>query len=300
MSRNIGFAALVAMTVGSASLAHALPLTVDPTSGWTLEGALRPSLAPLGLGGHVNWTGFYVGVNGGGVWDGATTAEVSTIYQVQNSYGGSSIVSVDGGGGGGFIGGAQVGYDFQWPFGLVTGLEADFQGLTNRTSGSLSTTELLLGQGSINAVKRVDDLGTVRLRFGYQIAPGLLTYATGGFAYGHAGLTGNTSLTSFDANGNPMAGAASLLNYSAGRIGWAFGAGAEVPLWSNLTGKIEYLRYDLGTAYTVSPWVVNPTGSLGFAEQATVHFSGNVVRVGVNYRFGSDAPAPLLPLVAKY
>lgn len=314
MSRNIGFAALVATTVGSASLAQALPLTVDPTSGWTLEGALRPSLSPLGLGGHVNWTGFYVGVNGGGVWDDATTADFVgvPIGAGPNPTLGVLLNGSATGGSGGFIGGGQFGYDFQWPFGLVTGVEADLQGATLRSQGSQFTPPLqdaffpaFTDAGSLNSSKRLDYLGTLRLRVGYQIIPGALTYATGGFAYGHGSLNANTALTRFDVNGNPVVGAAAVTNYDGNRIGFAVGGGVEFSILSNLTAKIEYLYYDLGAGFAQTPFV-NTLGNAPntfadlWAVKATTHFSGNVARVGLNYRFNSDVPSLVAPLVAKY
>ena len=69
----------------------------------------------------------------------------------------------------------------------------------------------------------------------------------------------------------------------------------------NWTAKLEYLYYDLGsTTYATGGYAVDvgPTRFLGsgiasVATSTTTKWTGNIVRVGVNYKFGG-------PLVAKY
>ncbi len=106
----------------------------------------------------------------------------------------------------GFIGGGQVGYNYQWGPSFVIGIEADIQGTgirgTSRTASAsardsaLSTTigvtatsahrrpsnSQLRGATRVNA--GVDWLGTVRGRVGYLFTPTMLVYATGGLTYG--------------------------------------------------------------------------------------------------------------------
>jgi len=304
MPRLIRLAALVGMSVAGVTAAHSLPITSDPWSGWTLDGALRSTLSPTPLNARPSWTGFYAGVNAGGVWDGSTVADMvgAPALPQADFMAGDVVTGSVTGTSGGFLGGAQLGYDFQWPFGLVTGLEGDFQGVTLRSSGTL-TTILPMAFGAVNASNGADYLGTVRLRFGYQIVPGLLTYATGGFAYGQVGFKTNSSVIAFDFPGNPVVGAASLANFQSSRVGWAFGGGVEFPIVSNLSAKIEVLRFDLGTGYIQTPFVSTVDASLwpAIAQKSAVHFTGNVARVGLNYRFNGDAPiSPILPVMAKY
>jgi outer membrane immunogenic protein len=314
MSRNIGFVVLVGMAVGGATLARALPITVDPTANWSLEGALRPSFSPMDLGGRVNWTGFYVGVNVGGIWDAEPTANFVgvPIATAPNPTMGVLLNGQAAGESGGFLGGAQIGYDFQWPFGLVTGVEADFQGATLRSQATQavgavqdalypSTTDA----GSLTASKRLDYLGTVRLRVGYQIIPNVLTYATGGFAYGQTSFNSNAALARYNFVGSPIDGSAAVANYASNRVGYAFGGGVEFPLFANLTARIEYLYYNLGTGSAQTPFIQtvgNTPNSFGehWALKTASQFSGSIARVGVNYRFNPDIPTLAMPVVAKY
>jgi outer membrane immunogenic protein len=89
------------------------------------------------------------------------------------------------------------------------------------------------------------------------------------------------------------------------RAGWTFGAGAEVALDHNWSFKVEYLYMDLGniggalaTATTVTNALNTPSTGLNTVTTTTTaafktRFTDNLVRVGVNYRFGG-------PVVAKY
>jgi outer membrane immunogenic protein len=72
--------------------------------------------------------------------------------------------------------------------------------------------------------------------------------------------------------------------------GWAFGAGVETALAGNWTAKLEYLYVDLGS--TTDSFVAS-----NFINVAIVKTSvrDNIVRTGVNYRWGGtpDAAAPI-------
>ena len=63
-------------------------------------------------------------------------------------------------------------------------------------------------------------------------------------------------------------------------------------LLSNWSAKVEYLHYDLGSlTYPTGGYFV--TGTASVATSTNDHFRGDIIRVGVNYRFGS-APAPVV------
>jgi len=82
-------------------------------------------------------------------------------------------------------------------------------------------------------------------------------------------------------------------------IAFAVGAGGEWMLSSNWRAKLEYLYYDLGSVTYATGGlasdigaVLNPGTSTGVAAVATssqVRFKDSIVRVGVNYHFGSPA-----------
>ena len=83
---------------------------------------------------------------------------------------------------------------------------------------------------------------------------------------------------------------------SATKVGWVAGGGVEAHLTDNMTAKLEYLYMDLGAFNDV----LIASGSQGTATATvTTTFSGrmtdNIVRVGLNYKFGWPTP-----VVAKY
>lgn len=140
--------------------------------------------------GPLSWTGFYLGANAGYGW--GTGASESP---------------------GGFIGGLQGGYNFQFAGSpIVAGLEADFD-----WSG--------ISAGAFN----VDYLGTVRARLGFAFDR-VMAYATAGFAYGQG---------QFEVAG---------LSNSQSHSGWTIGAGAEFALDRNWSARAEYLYVDLGSS----------------------------------------------------
>lgn len=174
-----------------------------------------------------NWTGFYVGLNAGYGW-------VDT-----------------GGNPGGFVGGGQIGYNWQ-AIGspLVLGLEADIQG------ADIDQTETI---GGISATSRAKAFGTVRGRIGYAFDRAMI-YATGGWAY---------TRTSLDLSG--PGGSISSSDWSSG---WTLGGGLEYAFMGPWSAKLEYLHVDSGDV-TLSLAGVPVTGS----------YDINVVRAGLNYRF---------------
>jgi outer membrane immunogenic protein len=94
------------------------------------------------------------------------------------------------------------------------------------------------------------------------------------------------SVTANSPAGTTTTTAAASVNTN--RAGWTVGGGAEWVISGLGTAKLEYLYVDLGT-------VSNTFAGLGaFAPLATSsHVTDNIVRVGLNYRFGG-------PVVAKY
>jgi outer membrane immunogenic protein len=245
----------------------------------------------------VSWTGFYVGVNAGWVHSKDTLSTTATptpddalAYSSPGVTEGLAALtdSTASGSRNGFIGGGQVGYN--WQFGsVVTGLEADIQGVSGlKNSGSAQTAAMVAYVPVTSLLTAAVDtkyLGTVRGRIGFLATPTLLVYGTGGLAYG--GVSASASVAQAGINGFAGAGAGS---FSDTRVGWAAGAGLEwlfAPKWSV---KAEYLHYDLGTAkFTWS--AAGTSASTFFANQvyqtnvSSARFDGDMVRAGVNYHF---------------
>ncbi len=206
------------------------------------------------------WTGLYVGVNGGG-W-------------INNSRIGSFVGSGGKLGGGGFLAGGTIGYNWQTANRVVIGVEAD----ADYRSRATVTPPLFASVGTASGM-----LGTARVRLGYGFDRALL-YVTGGLAFGNAAApNGLTSVllgvAAPRSNSNPTFGA-----------GWTAGAGVEFALNNNWSVKGEYLYTDLGT----KTWNYNlALATVGVSGSTAAH----ALKMGVNYRFGFGGGAPVY---AKY
>jgi outer membrane immunogenic protein len=242
------------------------------------------------------WTGFYVGLNAGYTWGDSNTASIATspvipgaLPAVLSAFG-SGLLSTNNDG---FIGGGQIGYNYQFANSFVAGIEADIQGVAGSNNSATSTSGVGGFSSTLSASRSLDYLGTVRGRIGYLITPSLLVYGTGGLAYGQANLT--TSV--FQAAGAVVGTAAG--SFSDTRVGWTAGGGVEwlfLPKWS---AKVEYLYYDLGSVTTSSALTYNVAPGVIGTTQSSARFNGHVVRAGVNYHFNLFSPAAA-PVVAKY
>jgi outer membrane immunogenic protein len=269
-----------------------------------------PPLQPPAFG----WTGFYVGLNAGGTWSGHNSADVAST-PIQNfnlgtgDWGANSAAGATGsvpvGGGAGFIGGAQIGYNWQTDRAWLLGFETDIQGGADQHhNGALATRTgpfPFFGAGEIittdiGSSKRLDYLGTVRGRLGFLFTPTLLLYGTGGLAYGE--VKAGTSITQSNNNCivfpatcvQPFASTAGVL--SGTRTGWTAGGGVEWKFAQQWSAKAEYLFYDLGSATFNNGTLMfgNNTfpgagGPVVITSQSRSEFDGHIVRVGVNYHF---------------
>ena len=290
-------AALAASTIAGSAIAADLP-----------SRKVAPVMAPPPV---FTWTGFYVGLNAGGVFGGRNSVSTTAVPVFDAVAGGLSVGSSQAATfnapakNGNFLAGGQVGWNYQFSPAMLAGVEADIQGVFG---GNKSASVMTVAPGgpafpagtviqSATVRRSLDYLGTVRGRLGFLPTPSFLLYATGGLAYG--GVSGGTSIAqafvpAFGAN-PALAGAGS---FSSTRLGWTVGAGAEwmfAPRWSL---KLEYAYYDLGSVSYSLP-LLNQTGAvLNFASVATsrTRFDGHVVRAGVNYHFNWGSA----PVVAKY
>jgi outer membrane immunogenic protein len=240
------------------------------------------------------WNGFYVGLNAGYADEQSTfttaatntpDAALGTVPGVTEGLAALSSGRIMTNNGMGFIGGGQVGYNVQLGKLWVVGLEADIQGKTGSSNGSVTSGATVVGSTtSVQTVSASTDwLGTVRGRFGIVLTPTWLVYFTGGLAYG--GSSGNSTLNQSGTIGFAGGGAGSFSNT---RIGGTFGAGLEWMFARNWSAKAEYLFYDLGTtnfSYAATTGFFHPFGPVYQTVTNSVHLEGNIARVGVNYHF---------------
>ncbi|MGO4711969.1 carbohydrate porin [Bradyrhizobium sp. 2TAF24] len=154
----------------------------------------------------------------------------------------------------GMIGGYQIGANLQLPSRLVLGVEADMSFVSpvdrNKIERAPFDTSL-------------DHLGTIRGRVGYAFGT-WLPYLAAGLAWGR------TTATINDANGDGIDRKAHQ------HYGWTAGAGVEVALFGNWSGKVEYSYTDLGgKTYSFD--------GLGIPD-TRVDPKLQTVKVGLNYR----------------
>ena len=242
------------------------------------------------------WTGAYFGINAGYAFDHegrfslAPTDPAAIAAVGAGVVPGGAKVSSDG-----FTGGGQIGYNYQfggfggYGGGIVVGIEADAAYTDLESRRTLDPAGLGV---NTRFVSGLDYLGTVRGRLGYSFGQ-FLVYGTGGFAYGNV----NNRFDVFV----PAAGAGSFASARQDRMetGYAYGGGVEYALpttsflnffkSSAVTIKAEYLHYDLGRSnMNVTDTTGAITGAAGTSlGRVRVTNEGDLVRVGLNYKFGS-------------
>jgi outer membrane immunogenic protein len=212
--------------------------------------AARPyTKAPAYAAPIYNWTGFYVGGHIGGAFGG------------NNSFAGVSTNND-----GRFLGGVQVGADYQFAPNWVLGVEGQYSWLGGNNNNSVVFPGGGLGYVYTNNQRA---LGSVTGRLGYTWGPALL-YVKGGYAYSD----NNETLLN--------AGIATPFTFDRGhRDGYTVGAGLEYMFAQNWSAKAEYMYYDFGSSRFTSPNVLVPFGSFRNDE--------HTVKVGLNYRFNLGA-----------
>lgn len=258
--------------------------------------AARPyTKAPAMMAPAYDWSGFYLGANAGYTFgdreDIITTGQLA--INVTNVAGGARPGLVrntrDG-----FIGGGQIGYNWQWSPNWVLGLEADIQYVDiDRTNtvvtAALPTLAVPVGPPLVNTFRtETEYLGTVRGRLGYTWGQTML-YGTGGFAYARV----NNSASFF---GPPATGGVQQFfgQDRSTKTGYAVGGGIEHMFTPNWSVKAEYLYYDLDDSNLNVAVILRPVGQGGgTGYNTTIRNDGHIARVGLNYKFGG-------PVVARY
>ena len=206
-----------------------------------------PVAAPIPF----SWTGFYIGGHVGYGWSSKDWSQTfsSLALALDRSV---NSADVDG-----FLGGVQVGYNWQtgrW----VLGVEGDWS-WTNAdgcTRFAISTNYA----GCTNA----NWYSTVTGRLGYSWDRALV-YVKGGAAFAnedHFITFGGTQVTN---------------TASATRTGWTVGVGVEYALSNNWSAKVEYNYMDFGSRDFVFGYRAAPAG---LVESWRIDQSVNVVKLG--------------------
>jgi outer membrane immunogenic protein len=141
----------------------------------------------------------------------------------------------------GFIGGGQVGYNWQTRH-AVFGLEADMQYTSLSQTTNLQMVLIGLGLVPVAVLKdQIKWLATFRGRSGLAV-DNVLVYLTGGLAVGQTNHSYYTPVAIGDPDDN--------FSINKTKVGWTVGAGLEYMLWQNFTVRTEVLYADLGKSST--------------------------------------------------
>ena len=187
------------------------------------------------------WTGLYIGGHLGGAFR-------SNNSGFNNGFGNNDAR---------FLGGGQVGADYQFSGNWVLGVEGNYSYLNNDNNSVLA-----FPGGSFN--RNLRGLASATGRLGYTWGPGLL-YFKGGYAHAD---TRNNGFGAFSFNNR--------------RDGYTLGGGLEYMFAQNWSAKLEYqyYRFDNNALFVGAPLVF--AGSFR-DEQHTI-------KLGVNYRFNLASP----------
>ncbi len=240
------------------------------------------------------WVGFYVGGNAGYSWGNvSTTASVAPFLQTNlftyEFPGGAGSTSAHPNGP---IAGGQAGYVWRLAPHWLAGIEGDYQwsgeqgsavggfsGSTpDCTSGNCSYTDLT------GITSRIGPFGTLRLRAGAEVN-NVWVYGTAGLAVGTVSVSGTNTLTLVDNVSHTIVGLyPTSFNLSATKTGISAGGGFEglIGTSKHWRWKAEFLYLDLGSI---------GGGTFGGVTVNTGRFTDDILRFGINYRFGDDCCA---------
>jgi opacity protein-like surface antigen len=219
-----------------------------------------------------SWSGLYLGAHVGSA---LSTTDIADPFVV--ALFGDQVRSP------GFIGGGQIGYNYQVGQ-TVFGLEADVSGAA---SDGTNTCFAVSGSTvSSNCRVRPDLYATLTGRLGYAAGLALL-YAKGGAAWTHGAVDMIFNQNNF---GPGFTTAATNSSTSFDATGWTAGGGIEYALTPAWSAKLEYDYLNFGGRNVATPYVAgNPSGLT--APVTSVAEQVHQVKFGVNYRFGADERA---------
>ena len=268
------------------------------------------------------WKGLYAGLNAGGIWGNNNSISTSTYpagtYANTNAIywaPGNGSVASNANNLSGFIGGGQIGYNWQPTFSgynFVAGFEADIQGIAGTGNGQRNRFWISPASEADNSLQNYSNttgslnfLGTVRGRVGWLATPTLLVYGTGGLAYGGVNFKNTTTTIETTSAGAAQWLATGSATSNNTQVGYSAGGGVEWMFMPNWSAKAEYLYYNLGDISAsgtqfLQPLIAttNPNAQYFRTSSFSGQISGNIARAGVNYHFNLGPTST--PVVAKY
>lgn len=253
-----GMALAVAAPAGAADMPVPAPAYTPP-----------PAYVPPAL---YNWTGFYLGGNVG--------ADLLSDSVTQAGAGAFVVPSSTSVGPAGFLGGGQLGFNYQLGP-AVAGVEAALDGTTLSGNGSAPLVGGAVGSATMRSTSAPRWIGAVTGRIGYA-ANDLLFYVKGGGAWMDVTYTQDV-LTATGATLNTQ-------HIEDTRSGFTAGVGIEYGLIENVSARLEYDFYSFGTKTYNFNAALNQT-------PVSIRSNLNTFLFGLNYRFGWPGGGPV---AAKY
>ena len=243
--------------VGSLLVASAV-WAATGSIGYAADLPVKAPAAPLPAA--YNWTGLYVGGHIGGAWIDETASFAGTSLIATSTIGREYQLNHQG-----FLGGVQLGYNYQiqnW----VLGVQGDF----SWTDANTSTTSI----GNVVAATEVltsktKSIATVTGRFGYALNNWLF-FVKGGGAWADMEYGGSASFP-------PVTTV--YENTSKTRSGWTVGGGIEWGIWDKWSAQLEYDYLDFGTDRITANAIGG--GVVSFDAKTNV----SVAKLALNYRF---------------
>ncbi len=249
-----------------------------------LAGLALAALATPAAAQPYNWTGFYLGGNAGVGFGGASTSvDLDGFNYFAADPGPGEVTRV--GNDSAFIGGGQIGYNRAFNR-LVAGIEADFSGF-EFLSGKIPASSVADWGSDTRVSVEMNWLATLRGRLGLGMDRWLL-YGTAGVAFGDGEYRNHDFCNTVPPCGGGLLDARGDMG-----VGWTVGGGAEYAWKPNWTLRAEYLflRFE-GDTYSGTANYLPPFPNQNYRFSASpAEF--NVVRVGLNYKFGRSYAPPL-------
>ena len=276
----LGMSVFAALMLGSTAQAADMPVKAPPPA------------APV----MYNWTGFYIGAHIGGAWFGGNNHDrfdgfnncIGEICFEDNGFGRNN---------GRFIGGGQLGYNYQVGQ-YVWGIEGQISGVANNNDDEACGffTVGVVHDFLFRCRNRSGWIASIAARLGVTFGQtgNWLLYVKGGGAFADAnfGLRFRDDCATIVSATICNSGVV-FNNNDNTRTGWMIGVGLEYGAWGNWSWKLEYNFMDFGNRnlhfdnVMIDSRIIH---DLDFNRQI------NVVKFGLNYRF---APAAA-PVAARY
>jgi outer membrane immunogenic protein len=256
--RKLALAVALLVGAGSGAMAADLP----PPPPMPRAPATYVPVAP-----YYNWTGFYIGGNlGAGFTSGSFSDTAGSTFTNSNNTT--------------FLGGGQVGVNYEFWGGVVVGAEAMFDWAPNQNNTLTATLPASLVAPATTATATINNrwVSTATGKLGYAWDRVLL-YGKGGGAW--VGQS-NSNLTTTTAAGGVSTLGVSTSNSN--NLGWTAGVGVEWAFWGTWSARAEYdyIRLNNQTVTTATL-----PGNAFSADTISINNRTiNMITAGVNYKFG--------------